>query len=476
MTSSRVVRGSKGRILLGIFVIIAIIVIIACFNNSLTQLADARKNYEQCHQQQENLSTQLQVIFDYKQRLEKSLKTEKAEHQLSKKDFESKLEKEESHYKTSISEVNLKFSSLQQHYNLLQAEYDDFKEESSKIQRQQLSEANDLQAKVKELQGQLKQSMNEKDKAFEHLKSQYLQLQVEKENLEQEIKSTKEGDTKADYMFQKKADDVQKQPQSHNKDSEKMDVEIPNKSEDVKGDGIKNENDQLAPPKLEYRENFLGVNKSSTLSSNVISKATLDVQPLHVPNVTFSSLKSNPSPNSRVNPDLAILPIPYNNKRIPVGVLPVLDTHLGDEKIPKVDVDEKGLRDDANNEFPNRYRSNIILTDLTKDGKILEGDKKIDTVDKENNALEVFDPPANNIDTFGLDDTHVEVKRAQNIVPKQMAVNGVKAVGHKIYDGQENADYDKEVPHDMQQEEEAEDDDPEYNDHIARQKDPAVRN
>lgn len=51
-----------------------------------------------------------------------------------------------------------------------QAEYDDYKEESSKMQQQQLNEINDLQSKLKEIQGQLKQAISEKDNALEHLK------------------------------------------------------------------------------------------------------------------------------------------------------------------------------------------------------------------------------------------------------------------------------------------------------------------
>lgn len=60
------------------------------------------------------------MIFDYKQRLEKSLKTEKAEHQQSKKDLENRLEDEQARHQKVNNEANLKFSSLQQHFNLLQ--------------------------------------------------------------------------------------------------------------------------------------------------------------------------------------------------------------------------------------------------------------------------------------------------------------------------------------------------------------------
>ncbi|KAF5286345.1 hypothetical protein FQR65_LT12639 [Abscondita terminalis] len=475
MTSSRVVRGSKGRILLGIFVIVSITVIIACFNNVLSQLSDTKKNYEQCHQQQENLSTQLQVIFDYKQRLEKSLKTEKVEHQQSKHDLETKLDEERKHHEKSINEINIKFSSLQQHYNLLQTEYDDYKEESSKIQRQQLSEVNDLQSKLKEIQGQHKQSMNEKDKTFEHLKSKFLQLQDEKDNLAKQVLNTNEGTRqsqsdmnhliKENHELQREIEELKTKlaaPKNEISDNiEKPKNEgygevIENKNENNQL-GVENTNDNVLPiPK----EPALQQSKSSTTSSNVVSKPSLEAQPLHSPSISGSLVKNNSLSNGQIIDAGPVLPLPYNPRKLPQGVPPILDTNQED-KAHKADADDKEIRDDVNNALPNRYRSNIILNELAKENKIIEGDKlekKLDAADKENNALEVFDSP-NNIGGFGIDDGRVEVKRSQKD-HKQIHVEGVKsndALGRKVYDGQENAEYDKEVPNDMQLEEEAED-------------------
>lgn len=52
----------------------------------------------------------------------------------------------------------------------LQTQYNDFKEEYSKVQQQQLQEINTLQAKLKEVQGQLKQFQSDRQNSFEHLK------------------------------------------------------------------------------------------------------------------------------------------------------------------------------------------------------------------------------------------------------------------------------------------------------------------
>lgn len=59
------------------------------------------------------------VIFDYKQRLEKSLKDEKEEHQRSKGELESRLTDEKEEHQKVLNENKLRFTSLQQQYKLL---------------------------------------------------------------------------------------------------------------------------------------------------------------------------------------------------------------------------------------------------------------------------------------------------------------------------------------------------------------------
>lgn len=63
MTSSRIVRGTKGRIFVIICGLLAIAGVVALYNNTRLQLEDVQKSNELCHQQQENLSTQLQGML-----------------------------------------------------------------------------------------------------------------------------------------------------------------------------------------------------------------------------------------------------------------------------------------------------------------------------------------------------------------------------------------------------------------------------
>lgn len=59
-------------------------------------------------------------ISEYKQRLENSLKTEKAEHQQTKVNWENKLQEEKNKCDSDSNQSKKNFNSLQQHYNLLQ--------------------------------------------------------------------------------------------------------------------------------------------------------------------------------------------------------------------------------------------------------------------------------------------------------------------------------------------------------------------
>lgn len=144
MTASRIVRGNKGRVFLYICGILVIVGIIACYNNTRVQLEDVRRTNEMCRKQQENLSSQLQgkilkykgafspqsamfsAIFEYKQRLEKSLKAEKADHQQTKSDLENKVNEEKTQHEKETSEAKIRFTSLQKHNKLLDVKQNRF--------------------------------------------------------------------------------------------------------------------------------------------------------------------------------------------------------------------------------------------------------------------------------------------------------------------------------------------------------------
>ncbi|XP_018569335.1 putative leucine-rich repeat-containing protein DDB_G0290503 [Anoplophora glabripennis] len=475
MTTSRVIRGTRAKIFLYVCAILIITGIIACYNNTLSQLDDVRKSNEICHQQEENLSTQLQVISDYKQRLEKSLKTEKAEHQQTKTNLENKLNEERNKNDKSSSDAKLKLNSLQQHFNLLQTQHEDFKEECTKTQQKQLEDINDLQLKLKEIKEELKKVEASK----EHLKTQYVELQIEKQNVEKQLNENQvnknENESNVNHLI---------------KENNELKRDINNLKEKCPlYDTLQEPKQEVSSPK-----NFNGMVVSKTDSSlyqipnaegkpsdaNVLNMPPVDKQEksvLAVPNsndfvspvsksTTRSGLKPSQGSLNAARPLLRPTVTPETliknnyNQALPEGVVP--------------DPDKK--EDNGQNEQPeivnNRYQNvkesaNEVAVEKT--GK--------EDIDKENGAHEVFDAPLGQNGLEGLafgDNDHVKNVEKQHFEKNHIDALGVGDKERKIYD-QDQPDY-KDLQNDVQLEENEEDDDDEYADRMGRHKEPAVRN
>lgn len=117
------VRGGKNKILLYVAGALSIAVVILLYHNASQRLEEMEKSYERCHMNEESLSAQLQVILEYKMRLEKSLQQEKSDHAQSKEELHSKLEEEKQTRERENLEAINKFTALQQQYKLLQVSF-----------------------------------------------------------------------------------------------------------------------------------------------------------------------------------------------------------------------------------------------------------------------------------------------------------------------------------------------------------------
>lgn len=400
MTTSRIVRGTKGRLFIYICAVLFIVGIIACYNNTRTQLDDVLKTHEICRQQQENLSTQLQVIFDYKQRLEKSLKTEKAEHQQSRSDLDAKLNEERNRNDKVMKEENVRFDTLQQHYNILQTQHDDFKEECSKIQHEQNDEVNKLQAKLKEVQEQLKKSEADKIKTIGHLKVRITQLQDENAHLLSKLTATKNDKVLIIPPNQHAGiKDPERQQPTFSKQVKVSDGHYNIVADTNVGDSPINQAFHVPSPlqqqhhdRNEQQQPVLPApvnapaagNRSSTPTSLVRDR--MGPQPLAVPSGTPETLKRRTSEEIKLNGDLR--PMGHAKAQIPFGVVPepplyaieqqgdigsdglnvpmVVDSNVaGDTFVAANNIavpDDGGINEDMNAALNNRYRGNIIDT------------------------------------------------------------------------------------------------------------------
>ncbi|PNF32564.1 hypothetical protein B7P43_G00343 [Cryptotermes secundus] len=196
MSGSRLVRGTRSRLFLYVAVVVVVGVAVYVFHGAQLQLDDARKVADKCQQQQESLSAQLQVIFEYKLRLEKSLQQEKADHRKTREELEKRADSEK--------EANNKHSALQQQYKLLESQHEDLTEGCQKAQLTQAEERSKLESQAQSLKAELAQAQAGHKKSLNSLKSEYTKLEVENTNLEKQLdellKQTSKTSSKINFL------------------------------------------------------------------------------------------------------------------------------------------------------------------------------------------------------------------------------------------------------------------------------------
>ncbi|KAL3282707.1 hypothetical protein HHI36_005879 [Cryptolaemus montrouzieri] len=438
MTTSRIVRGTKIRIFVCFCALVVVVGLLACYNKALSQLDDNQKALEICHQQQENLSTQLQVISDYKLRLEKALRTEKAEHSKSNSSFDQVLKDEKSRNDKVSMEAKLRFDALQQRYNLLQTEYDDYKEKESKTQHEQLDEINDLQTSLKALKQEKKVVETSKEK----LKTEYLNLQVENDKLRKQLEgyelNSAGSENKTNFLQKQNIDLRREIDQLKNKCPEQRDTiqapvildepsKVGNQEIKVKDDGQQADQNVLVMPIPNNEAS--GTKSSSTASSaKQSSQGSLNgARPLALPTMTPKNTKN-------VNGDVLANP---NVNKVPEAVLPIPN------KVPEgVVAANKNIEPNENPQdiIDNRYKNQIEEVK----------ERKHEELEKENVANEVFEPPNQGDEGLGFGDPIKQAEK-QNFNKEHIDNLAVYKEGGARNEGIAGGDY-KEGPHDQLEE------------------------
>lgn len=189
MSGSRLVRGTRSRLFLYVAVVVVVGMAVYVFHGAQLQLDDARKVADKCQQQQESLSAQLQVIFEYKLRLEKSLQQEKADHRKTHEELDKRADSEK--------EANNKHIALQQQYKLLQSQHDDLSEDCRKAQMTQVKEQSKLESQVQTIKAELAQVQAAHKLEYTNLEGQKAHLQKELNDLREQASKTS---SKIDFL------------------------------------------------------------------------------------------------------------------------------------------------------------------------------------------------------------------------------------------------------------------------------------
>ncbi|XP_077017080.1 Golgi integral membrane protein 4 isoform X2 [Tamandua tetradactyla] len=137
-----------------------------------TQLRKAEAVALKYQQHQESLSAQLQVVYEHRSRLEKSLQKERLEHKKAKEDFlVYKLEAQETLNK-GRQDSNSRYSALNVQHQMLKSQHEELKKQHSDLEEVHRKQGEDF------------------SRTFNDHKQKYLQLQQEKE---QELSKLKES-------------------------------------------------------------------------------------------------------------------------------------------------------------------------------------------------------------------------------------------------------------------------------------------
>ncbi|XP_011633963.1 Golgi integral membrane protein 4 [Pogonomyrmex barbatus] len=185
MSGSRFGRGRNGRLIFYGICVIAILVAMLVCHFITSEMARLREMHVQCLHQQESLAAQLQVIFEYKVRLEKSLAEEKSSNAAVKQELQQRASREKSMRDKDSMEALARFNSLQQAYNILQSEHQDLQEECKKRETQAQNEYNKLQVTLHGLRVRIQHAEEDKTHALEELKTKYLETDNEKTKLQE---------------------------------------------------------------------------------------------------------------------------------------------------------------------------------------------------------------------------------------------------------------------------------------------------
>ncbi|XP_026561587.1 Golgi integral membrane protein 4 isoform X1 [Pseudonaja textilis] len=134
-------------------------------------------------QHQESLSAQLQVVYEHRSRLEKSLQKERLEHKKAKEDFlVYKLEAQETLNK-GRQDSNSRYSALNIQHQMLKSQHEELKKQHSDLEDEHRRQGDDFNRAVDDHKQKYVQLQQEKEQALSKLKESMYNLQEENRQL-----------------------------------------------------------------------------------------------------------------------------------------------------------------------------------------------------------------------------------------------------------------------------------------------------
>ncbi|NWV11497.1 GOLI4 protein, partial [Ptilonorhynchus violaceus] len=149
------------------------------YNHLQQKVRNAEALAQKYKQQQEALSAQLQVVYEHRSRLERSLQKERGEHKKTKEDFlVYKLEAQEALNKEKQDSMN-RYGALSSQHKILKNQHDDVKKQLLDLQLQHNSLKLEHRKSLESHGQRLAQLQQEKDSEVTNLQDTVFKLREE---------------------------------------------------------------------------------------------------------------------------------------------------------------------------------------------------------------------------------------------------------------------------------------------------------
>ncbi|KAL7291044.1 hypothetical protein TKK_0015180 [Trichogramma kaykai] len=225
MSGSRLARGRASRMA----ILMVSVVLICCgyyvYRQTRAEMDKLRELHTKCNQQLDTLQAQLQVIYEYKVQLEKTLSNEKSANAAVKEELQLKASRERSMRDKDMVEAQQRYKSLQQQYKILQTGHKDLKDDCEKKAKVAYENTNICETKLVDLRKLLKKEKDEKDdlsKSLDHLKNKCMDEGQKKEQLEEQYENlvkTNQNDNGELARLQKQVIQLTRELDKYNKNN-----------------------------------------------------------------------------------------------------------------------------------------------------------------------------------------------------------------------------------------------------------------
>ncbi|CAH1240101.1 GOLIM4 [Branchiostoma lanceolatum] len=150
--------------------------------------------------QQESLSAQLQVVYEHRSRLEKSLQKERNEHKKTREEYEQKQIESEQVLAKEKQEAENRYDSLNQQYKMLRNQHEDLEREYASLQDQHIRLGDEHKKIVDQHLDNYQKLKDQKDTdlqrlkdVIQNLKDRNAQLTRDQEELVKQITISQDG-------------------------------------------------------------------------------------------------------------------------------------------------------------------------------------------------------------------------------------------------------------------------------------------